>query len=345
MTGCSKHEEVFYDGSLIINRGEDFHKGEMMNLELNDEGELILKDSSSHGEYISPIIKVNPFKDLVMSWNLDSPEDTEIEVLVQVKKGDQWSQWFSYGKWSLNGHRASVKNQKDELALMDIDTLKILSLDGVEYLRYSVKLSRKDVNTPSPKLRNIFIALNLLEKVEAAFALESDYLVELSIPERSQMIVPEIGNVICSPTSLSMVLEYYGYKLETEEVAAGVLDKEPNIYGNWSFNAAFGGTKCKYSYVERCNSIKNIKEKIAKGIPVIASIRTKSENDITGAPQAYPSGHLLVVRGFTIKDGEEYVIVNDPAAKEIETVRREYKLSEFERAWNGIVYILREDLD
>ena len=50
-------------------------------------------------------------------------------------------------------------------------------------------------------------------------------------------------------------------------------------------------------------------------------------------------------QGFTIKDGEEYVIVNDPAAKEVETVRREYKVSEFERAWNRIIYVLVPELD
>jgi len=346
MAGCSKNEEIYYDDRLIINKGEDFNSGEKKNVELNDEGEIVLTSSATEGQYISPILKTKAFKDIVVSWNADTPDDTEVEIMVQTKLDDEWSQWFSYGKWSSNGYKGSVRNQRDSVAVMDIDTLKVLSLDGAEYLRYSVKLTRKDANTPSPRLRNIFIALNLVEKVEPVLASDLNYLVELDVPERSQMVVPEIGNVICSPTSLSMVLEYYGYDLETEEVAEKVLDEDAYIYGNWSYNVAFGGTKCKYAYVERCNSINDIKEKIAQGIPVIASIKTQSEKELTGAPQAYPSGHLLVVRGFTIKDGEEYVIVNDPAAPEVETVRREYKVSEFEKAWNNkIVYILRESLE
>lgn len=347
MVGCSKQEveEVFYDNRLIINREEDFNKGEKENIKLNNEGEIVLDKLATEGKYISPILKTKAFKDLVMSWNIDTPHRTEIEVLVKVKLGEKWSRWFSYGKWSTSGNRGSVRNQADEIAKMSIDTLEVLGENGGDSIKYSIILSREDTSIPSPRVRNIFVALNLVEEARPVLALDKTYLVDLEVPERSQMLVPEIGNVICSPTSLSMVLEYYGYKMDTEEVAANVLDKEFNIYGNWSFNAAYGGTKCKYSYIERCSSVDDIKEKISKGIPLIASIKTKTEDAITGAPQAYPSGHLIVVRGFTIKDGEEYVIVNDPAAKEVESVRREYKLSEFEKAWNRIIYVLVGELD
>lgn len=157
------------------------------------------------------------------------------------------------------------------------------------------------------------------------------------------MIVPEIGNVICSPTSLSMVLEYYGQNMDTEEVAANVLDNGPNIYGNWSYNASYAGTMGLDAYVARFSSVNEIKEKIAEGIPVIASIKTNSEKTLEGAPQTYPSGHLIVIRGFIEKDGEEYVIVNDPASPEVKNVRREYKLSGFETAWNKVVYILNPE--
>ena len=40
-----------------------------------------------------------------------------------------------------------------------------------------------------------------------------------------------------------------------------------------------------------------------------------------------------MVRGFTWKDGVEYVIVNDAAAPDNESVRREYKANQFADAW------------
>ncbi|MDU5081097.1 peptidase C39 family protein [uncultured Tissierella sp.] len=348
MCGCSdstKTKEISYDGNLIVNRVDDFREGENENTKINDEGEIILEDSSLQGKYISPIMATEKFNELVASWNVDTPEETEIELFVKAKIEDQWTMWFSYGKWSQEGTRGSIEDQIDKTAKMSIDTLEILWGKDADAIRYSVELTRKDSSVPSPKIRNIFLALKPRDEVEKVSALDKDYLIELNVPERSQMVVPEIGNVICSPTSVSMVLEYYGYDIDAEEVAENVLDKKENIYGNWSFNAAYGGTKCKYSYVARFTSINDIKEKISKGIPVIASIKTKSENTLIGAPQTYPSGHLLVVRGFTVKDGEEYVIVNDPAAPEVDTVRREYKVSGFEKAWNKIVYILSPELN
>lgn len=348
MCGCSdldKTKEIFYEGNLIVNKVEDFKEGEKENIKINDEGEIILEDLALQGKYISPIISTEKFNELVASWNVDTPKETEVELFVKVKIEDQWTMWFSYGKWSEDGNRGSVRGQSDKTAKMSIDTLEILYGKDAEAIVYSIELTRKNTDIPSPKVKNIFLALKLRDEVQKVSALDKEYLIELNVPERSQMVVPEIGNVICSPTSLSMVLEYYGHNIDTEEVAEHVLDKEANIYGNWSYNVAYAGTKDINSYIARFTSIDGIKEMISQGIPVIASIKTKSEKALVGAPQAYPSGHLLVVRGFTVKDGEEYVIVNDPAAPEVDTVRREYKVSQFEKAWSKIVYILNPDLD
>lgn len=335
-------QEVSYTGGLIINTEEDFKNGEYEDIKINDNGEIVLEDSILYGKYTSPVISTDKFNELVASWNIDTPEETEVELSIQVKIEDEWTMWLSYGKWSENGYRGSVRNQSDKMVKMSIDTLEILWGKEADAIKYCVELNRKGENISSPKVRNIFVALKLIEPIEKVFAKDMDYLVELDVPERSQMIVPEIGNVICSPTSLAMVLEYYGQNMTTEEVAEKVLDKEVNIYGNWSYNASYAGVKGIDAYVARYTSVDEIKENISNGIPVIASIKTTSENTLVGAPQTYPSGHLIVIRGFTVKDGEEYIIVNDPAAPELETVRREYKVSGFEKAWSNIVYILNQ---
>lgn len=346
LSGCSnieKIKEVSHTGGLIFNTKDDFKNGEYEDVKINDNGEIVLEDLKLYGKYTSPIMNTDKFNELVASWNIDTPEETEIELSVQVKIEDEWTMWFSYGKWSENGYRGSVKNQSEKMAKMSIDTLEILYGKDADAVKYCVELTRKGENTSSPKVRNIFVALKLTEPTEKVFSKDMDYLVELDVPERSQMIVPEIGNIICSPTSLSMVLEYYGQNMPTEEVAEKVLDKGANIYGNWTYNASYAGTKGLNAYVARYSSVDEIKENISNGIPVIASIKTKSENTLVGAPQTYPSGHLIVIRGFTVKDGEEYIIVNDPAAPEVETVRREYKVSGFEKAWSKIVYILNQE--
>lgn len=332
--------EVTFKGNMIKNTKSDFDNGEKEFVILNDEEKLQLEDGKLKGIYTSPIISTDNFNELVASWNVDTPEKTNIELSIQVKIEDEWTMWYSYGKWSSNKDGGSVRDQSDAFGKLSIDTLGILYGKYADAVRYRVEINREAENIESPKVRTIYMTLNTQEKGISAFAEDTNYLIELDVPERSQMIVPEIGNVICSPTSLSMVLEYYGYDMDTTEVAKNVLDNEVNIYGNWTYNASYAGSKGLDAYVARFDSVDEIKQKISEGIPVIASIKTKSENTLVGAPQTYPSGHLIVIRGFTVKDGEEYVIVNDPASPEVENVRREYKLSGFEKAWSNIVYIL-----
>lgn len=347
LRGCGKiniENEIRYYGGLITNKNEDFKLGQLEDIEFNDKDEIILKNNKPYGRYVSPIISTDKFKQLVSSWNVNTPEGSEIELSFQVRVDDKWSEWFSYGKWTSLGERGSIKDQKDEIASMDIDTLQILDEKEADAFKYNIILKRKAIKNHGPEVRSIFATLKLSKEIKSAFLENKSWLVELDVPERSQKIVPEIGNRICSPTSLAMVLEYYGHNIETEEVAEDVLDRSIDIYGNWSYNVAYAGSKGLTAYVARFSSVDEIKDKIADGIPLIASIKTKEEGILIGAPTIYPSGHLLVVRGFTIKDGEEYVIVNDPASPDENRVRREYKVSEFEEAWNKMVYILKDKI-
>lgn len=335
-------QQRIFMGRTLIDKGDDFRLG-VLDCVKSSNNKLVLKEDCLKGNYESPEINSNRFKNLVSSWNAETPEGTEIEVCFKVRSEDKWSKWFSYGKWSIHGNRGSIKGQKDTMAYMDVDILKIAYEKEADGFKYKIIMTRDDTNKESPNVKSISAALKLCQNIQSSLGESKSWIRELDVPKRSQMVVPKIGNIICSPTSLSMVMEYYGKKVDTEEVAANVFDNGEGIYGNWSYNVAYAGSLGFAAYVERYTSADDIKCKIAEGIPVIASIRTKSKEDLCGSPSAYPSGHLLVVRGFVIKDGEEYVIVNDPAAMEHDTVRREYKLSEFEKAWGKIVYILHPD--
>lgn len=336
-------KKISYKGNLIVNNEEAFESGDMEGVNLNKNGEIALEGEKVEGSYTSSTIPTENFNELVASWNAYTPEKTYIELSVQARVEDEWTSWYSYGKWSSNNDSASVRGQADKLAKLSIDTLEILSGKYADALRYKLDLKREDSGVESPSLKSVYMALKTEVENKSILSEDINYLVELDVPERSQMIIAEIGNRICSPTSLAMVLEYYGHHMTTEEAAAGVIDNEIDIYGNWSYNASYAGSKGLKSYVARFDSVDEIKKKIAEGIPLIASIKTKSKDTLVGAPQAYPSGHLIVIRGFKENDGEEYIIVNDPASPEVENVRREYKLTGFEEAWSNIVYIISED--
>jgi len=147
----------------------------------------------------------------------------------------------------------------------------------------------------------------------------------------SQMNIPEIGKSICSPTSLTMLINNYDYLKDAYDVA--------KVYGNWSYNMAYASEIGFKSFVRFCENVDILIKYISSGIPVAASIKTTDKDDLKGAPQIFPSGHLLVIRGF-LTNGKTQIIVNDPASKDVENVKRYYEFSEFLKVWNKVIYVL-----
>jgi uncharacterized protein YvpB len=147
-----------------------------------------------------------------------------------------------------------------------------------------------------------------------------------------------------------MVLNYYGSKLVPEETAWSVYDVAYGSFGNWPFNTAFASSFGFEAYVTYCSSVYDLKKEINNGYPVIVSVKYRNNENVDakhpvihGAPISKTNGHLIVVCGFKTVDNKEYVIVNDPAAKDNEAVRLRYLVEEFDAAWqkSGMVaYII-----
>jgi hypothetical protein len=172
------------------------------------------------------------------------------------------------------------------------------------------------------------------------------------------------GEAWCSPTSLAMVLGYYG-ALPSRAETAWVGDHDARVVdhlarmtydygyrgtGNWPFNTAYAATRVEQAFVTRFASLREVERLVAAGIPVITSI-TFGSGQLRNAPIGSTNGHLLVVVGFTA-GGD--VVVNDPAADPAqgEKVRRTYDRGQFEDAWlkrgtsaggsGGIGYVVRD---
>lgn len=341
MEDTSKLDEIEKDMPAVITiKDEEFKKGTFKNVSLTDDYKLIIKDSSLKGMFESDPIDTLRFTELIASWNGKTSENSTIEIQIKIRSGDEWSKWFSYGKWSDNGfNKGSKRAQDDEIGEIDIDVIETKTDVIADGFKYRVMLERTEETIDSPSVRLVVASLDPYNKRESDDSYETCE-VDIQVPTRSQMIVPEIGNVICSPTSLSMVLEFHGVDEDTAIVAFGCQDKRVDIYGNWAYNVAYAGERGFESYVRKCESINDIKEYLLEGIPVVASIKTNSVGELQGSPMAYSSGHLLVIRGLTNKDGADYIIVNDPAAKSNETVRREYKLGQFLNVWAKVIYVV-----
>lgn len=320
----------------IIFSEEEFKKGIFDQVFYNND--LQLQENVLEGHYISEVCEVETFKKLVASWQCQTVRHTYVEVKIRVFK-DKWSQWFSYGKWSdLGFNKGSIANQTDEIAFMMID--EIVCREPLSQFQYQIVLSRRFLELPSPKVSLVHVSVKTEKIVYDAISNDLDINIDIEVPMISQMLIHDISSIVCSPAAVTMVTNYYGMNFDPIDVAQGSLDQGEDIYGNWSYNMAYVAERGFDARVEYCSSPKVIMGYIQQGIPIVLSVNTKEKDDINNAPQAYPSGHLLVVRGF-VQRQETYVIVNDPASQSTDEVKRYYKLRELMKAWNLVMYVIK----
>lgn len=349
---------------FFINTYEDFLLGNLENLSIDKNigtGAIVLSSNNNkyieYGIYTSQVINLKTFKRLLVSWNCETPKGTWIEVQARAfisyyddnkNSTYEWSDWLSFGKWGTHIKRSS-KSPDSHLAKISTDEFIIKGnyTDTASKIQIRALLHTENTNV-TPSIRQFVISYKdntpRLKNIE----IPSDKIID--VPSYSQYIRDKnIGSVICSPTSITMLLNRRNENLIVEETAWSCFDYDYEAFGNWLFNVAFASSLGYESFVEYGN-LKSLKREIYSEYPVAVSV--KYTNDINNLEYPYienapitTAGHILVVRGFEKKDGIDYVVVNDPAGKSNESVTRRYKLSEFESAWHrgsNIMYIIHD---
>jgi uncharacterized protein YvpB len=302
------------------------------------------------GEAIGPEIRVSfKFKEVVASWNADTPDGTWVEVRARVCFDTRWSEWYNLGIWASGCSmvkRHSVSEQADEDASVVDDTLVIKNKQVIPDA-YQLKLRLFSTNgRDTPLLRNAAVVVSGAAS-RADGRLPGNPALwgrTLDVPQCSQMVYPNGGNVWCSPTSIAMVLRYWGKggacAEQVHNSVAGTYDWKFDGYGNWPFNTAYAATYDLEAYVMRFTSLAAVEPWIAAGVPVVVSFRWQ-KGALTGAPVDSSNGHLSVLVGF---DGVGNPVINDPAAEADEDVRRTYLRTELESLWlggsGGTVYLV-----
>ena len=291
------------------------------------------------GEYLSAVREAEfLFDDVVLSWNADAPEGTSLRFEVRVRGEAEWSGWYAMGEWTHQGGR-SVSGQSDSRGRVDIDTLKLSH--PATALQYRVKMATTSAAS-TPLLRQVSLVYADLRRGLVGPSIErpAGAVRDLDVPKHSQLEQdPSVALKICSPTSLAMVLQYWGAGKSVPEVVAGVRDRTTGIFGNWPLNTAYAGANGFEARVERFYSMEQLEQEIATGRPVVISIAF-APGELDGSPTRSTDGHLIVVRGFT---AEGDVIVNDPIAPNSKSVRLVYKREQLRRIWlrsGGIAYLI-----
>lgn len=311
---------------------------------LNDLARFTSSPGSNPDEttLLSPVIHSRiPANEVIASWNADMPRESSLKVEVRAMLPNGATRWYVMGLWSgdpAQHPRESVKSQRDSNGKVSTDTL-ILTKNTDSF---QVRLTLGGSGTSAPRIK--FLSLSLLDNRTMLPPLPPNQTAwgrTIDVPERSQMAY-ENGSVICSPTTVSMLLAFWSHHLgrpeldhDVPEVVKGVYDPIWSGTGNWVFNTAYAGSlPGMRAYTARLSDVSELEDFIAEGIPVGLSV---CYNRLRGKSRK-PSGHLVVCVGFT-KDGD--VVINDPGTRK--NVRKTFPRANLIDAWaysENAVYLI-----
>lgn len=375
---------------LKITTRADFQQGQLFNLEHADsvgDGALRLK-KTGRGEFLSPVYEVSAFNDLVASWNSDTPKGTSVEILGRAylpqydgwedRTGtvyDGWTDWITWGEWSTfiarscpecaDTHPRQDSEEKDGWAYAysysggGDSSLLIRGAYTATAFQLKAVLRAVEEAEAMPVLRLVAATWKNTndENWQAACTygeepVEAPPAMLLHTPAISQMRRdPDYGGVICSATSITMLMNGQGADILPEDTSLLNFDYGFGGNGNWSFTTAAAGAFGYESYVSYA-SFSAIRQEIAKGYGVGLSVKYSKDPDgrhpyLENAP-CNTGGHLITVVGYYFNEelGEYVYLANDPAAdSDLEVAHREYRESQLNEAWYRRATYFLHDLE
>ena len=272
------------------------------------------------------------FTELIVSWNAKLPEQGYLIVEARAFHGEAATKYYTMGVWSRHSvthPQTSVPDQTDQDGTVATDTLQL----HLRATRFQLRVTLGGNGEAASLLKYIGVSVcDPSARLSSLAPNRAAWGKTIPVLERSQMAYPN-GKVLCSPTTVSMLLSYWAARLEqpeldkqVPEVAEGVYDVAWKGTGNWCFNVAYAGSSQGLrAYVTRLADVSEIETWISAGIPIGLSV----DYDRLRAKGSGPNGHLVVCVGFT-STGD--VIINDPGTSE--HVRKVFPRNQLVDAWS-----------
>lgn len=312
-------------------------------------------DFPRSGSWTGPIKDAAfPFDELIASFNVTTPTLTGAVLEIRVLQNGVWSPWVYMQCWGKTLASPGRVTQWDG-GRVKVDTL-MLDKPATQYqARVTLVSFAYEKDAPKPSIRRLSICYSgvvsdaklrehLLSGANPSTQPSAgNWVRDLGVPFRAQgedAIPKPLRKLICSPTSTSMVLSFYGTDRPTLDNASAIYDPVYGLFGNWGRAISRAGEVGLDAYLTRFRNWDQVHAMIARGIPVVASIRF-NKGEVKGFLYESTRGHLLVIRGFK-PNGD--VIVNDPArkAKGNDIV---YPADQFAKAWfdhGGVAYVIQK---
>jgi hypothetical protein len=271
---------------------------------------------------------------LVAAFSAVEERGSSFRFELSVRVAGAWSAWV--GAAPIGAASFPPIDTTDGALASDIDLWRTSAAAERVRLRLRVRSAPPGAVLTAPWL--VTLSACDLAPVEPMRGRGAD-VAELAVPPLSQHTEGgALGARICSPTSVAMVLAYWRAPAAVDEIAADAFHAPLDLYGVWPAAIAAAARRGVPGYLLRFPDWTSAAWCLARGVPIVASVRY-ARSELTGAAIDATEGHLLVLTGVA-GDG---VLVNDPAAPDAATVRRRYRRDEIERVWlerAGIGYVL-----
>lgn len=301
------------------------------------------RDYPRTGSWTTPVIE-SPFNfnEIVPSWNAQTPHDTGVFFEIRVRCAADWSPWLFIGEWGRT--IPSEHLERFDGGRIAQDNLQLKTPANAVQMRVTFTSFNLDPSAV-PSLRRLRVIYSGVppesqrSKWKQSKPVATGWARDLPVPYRAQGdSPPNLSYQLCSPTSTSMVLSYWGVDRPTLENALAIYDPDHEMFGNWGRAVQYAGSLGLDAWLERFRNWDQVKTKIAAGQPVIASIKFNA-GEFPSSVLHSSKGHLIVIRGFT-PAGD--VICNDPGnrARGKDVV---YKADELAHAWfdkGGVGYVI-----
>ena len=325
----------------ITEYAKDFDLSNNSNFIINN-GKLELKDGIIEATYVSKTIETLSFKSLVGSWASISSQNATCELKISCLVNNVWSEFITYGEWGLGLKNESHDQIKDFIKLKT-DEVIILNNMQASAFKYTITLKRDNASYESPKLSLVTFALEIPGHSHFIDVKSLPKSVNYEVPKLHQSVVPVIGGSICSATSTTMLLKYYGFnftdkdpEFEHRYIASIVRDYGNNIYGNWVYNTVTMGGYGLNAYVARMYSIEELLYHLAYIGPVSLSVKGQMTSNLK---DYHTDGHLIVVTGYKYVDDKLIILSNDPAVPEVAC---EYTEEVMKSTWRYVAYVIEK---
>ena len=298
-----------------------------------------------------------PFNEVLPSWNLDVPPGAGVRVEIQVGTKKGWSPWLHIGDWG----RVPVgkRRLRCEQGRVAIDIFR----SKRRFTRARFRLSafppempsptrrprpgsrpspKKRTSSPSPVLRRLHVTFSdTLGGIQPKSPSILPAKPPLRVPLLRQGSAPKsISSLVCSPTSVTMVLRSLGKRVSLVQAARGIWDPHNKLYGVWNRAVQYAWTQGVPGYLTRIASWDRVIQLTQAGQPIIISIAFE-KGQLRNAAFSRSDGHLIVLLGLS-KDGKT-VTVADPGAGKGKSIQRVYYRADLSKCWmqrGGFSYIL-----